>query len=107
MTDIKYNLVETETFSVLTIYDSYRVSKHDFDDVLSWIEYQEDRDRGWMIFDDESRIMMKMEWTVHNFLYNIGIERERTKDCDFDYPKKWYYLVGYAIGGVVCWLFIK
>ena len=50
---------------------------------------------------------MVLEWAAHNMLYNLNIQRERTKDVDLDYPQKWYYKVGYGICGVVALIFIK
>lgn len=35
------------------------------------------------------------EWVAHNNLYILGYEQERTKNCDLDYPQKWYVKVAY------------
>ena len=42
------------------------------------------------------------EWVTHNNLYKIGYEPLRTRDCDLDYPQKWYYKVLWFIGGMIC-----
>lgn len=46
------------------------------------------------------------EWACHKFLFNLGIARARTKDCDFEAPIKWYAELGYFLMGW-CRVFIK
>lgn len=46
------------------------------------------------------------EWSAHNFLYSLGIARNKTKDCDFEAPIKWYAELGYFLLGW-CRVFIK
>jgi len=88
--------------STLTLYDSYTVSKHDFQNTLNQIKALH---KTKPIFQ-RSDFSLKMEWTVHNFLYQIGYKRERTKDCDLDLPcdkPEWIY----KVIGIMVWLFIK
>ena len=33
----------------------------------------------------------RVEWTVHNLLYDLGIERDRTADCDLDNSEESLY----------------
>lgn len=54
---------------------------------------------------ERSIFSLKMEWICHNFLYNIGFERDRTKDVDLDNPAdhpEWEYIVG----GIFAWIFV-
>lgn len=37
------------------------------------------------------------EWRFHNFLYRIGMYRNRTADCDLEEKEKWWRLVIYWI----------
>lgn len=34
---------------------------------------------------------MRVEWTVHNLLYDLGIEESRTKDVDLDNSEEYIY----------------
>lgn len=55
---------------------------------------------------NRSNCSLKYEWITHNFLYKIGYKRERTKDCDLDFPCdkcEWIYI---AIGFLVQ-MFVK
>lgn len=49
------------------------------------------------LFINRTHKSMIREWRDHNLLYDLGISRERTKDCDLNYPQKWYVKIGYAI----------
>ncbi len=40
---------------------------------------------------------MVYEWRVHNLLYTLGIERDRTKDVDLNIGQPWYSKVLYFI----------
>ena len=46
-----------------------------------------------------SDFMLVQEWATHNLCYNLKLFRDRTKDVDLDYTKKWYYKIAYAIIG--------
>ena len=46
-----------------------------------------------------SDFLLVQEWATHNLCYNLNIYRERTKDVDLDYNKKWYYKIAYGIIG--------
>ena len=94
----------TLTRHCLHLVDSYRVPR--------WrmrSELKEIRDHG-TFFDDvaeqfgparlslvfkRSLFSLKMEWLCHNTLYRLGIQRDRTKDADLDYPcdrPEWQYI---------------
>lgn len=91
------------------IENSYKVRKKDFDKTLDGIRetaYKERNESELAVFNNRSRFSMKCEWAVHNFLYSIGLWRERTKDCDIDFPcdkPEWIY----CIIGCLVWIFIK
>ena len=92
------------------IEDSYKISKWDFDCTLRDIHWEALRggyESKLIVFYNRSYFSLKMEWTVHNALYNLGIERERTKDVDLNYPQKLWEKILYPIGGILTWLFIK
>ena len=87
---------------VLTILDSYKVRKRDFKRELADIRERE----GELPIFRRSGFSLRMEWTVHNFLYAIGYQRQRTKDADLDNPcdrPEWVY----EVVGVLVWLWIK
>jgi hypothetical protein len=46
-----------------------------------------------------SDFILVQEWATHNLCYSLNIYRERTKDVDLDYNKKWYYKIAYGIIG--------
>ena len=88
--------------SCLTIYNSYKVRKWDMRTVLKRIKEQ--NTIATTVFQ-RSIFSMKMEWICHNFLYEIGYVRERTKDVDLDNPPdhpEWQYI----ICGFLVWLFV-
>ena len=87
--------------ATLTLYDSYTVPKKEFQGTLDEIK----KEHGNMPIFQRSDKSLKREWAVHNFLYMVGYEVERTKDCDLDLPcdkPEWVYIV---IGFLV-WPFI-
>lgn len=40
---------------------------------------------------------MVNEWRVHNLLYSLGIEKDRTCSVDLNTPKPWYADIAYKI----------
>lgn len=87
---------------VLTIYNSYAYPKSKFQPELNKIKAL----HGQMPIFQRSDCSLKKEWATHNFLYMIGYEKERTKDCDFDIPSdhpEWLY----KLIGTLVWPFIK
>lgn len=50
---------------------------------------------------------MMREWCLHNVLYRLGYQQDRTRDVDLDWPQKWYYRIGYFIFGGICKIFSK
>ena len=97
---VKYSLTTTN----LHIEDSYQIPGRDFREILTDISRE---NPGAFLFKARSICSMSLEWATHNFLYEIGYQRERTCDADLDYPQKWYYRVAYAIIGSLVWMFIR
>lgn len=89
----------------LHITDSYKVRKCRMRKELKDIRQSAiDSGTDTIVFD-RCLTSLQMEWICHNFLYMIGYERERTKDCDLDNPcdhPEWMYIVS----GIVVWLFV-
>lgn len=89
------------------IEDSYKVGGFSFCEVLRGIR---DLTMGeTIVFNARSLFSLAMEWSVHNLLYKFGIERERTKDVDLDYPcdkPEWLYCVLGLLGWVFFWFLL-
>lgn len=99
MIDYKCNVSD----NVISIYDSYLISKFDFPKILGDIKQKYPQCNVTL---KRSKFSLCMEWTVHNFLYMINYKRSRTKDVDLDYPcdkPEWLY----CICGLLTWIFIK
>ena len=52
-------------------------------------------------FNHRSICSMISEWKTHNNLYKLNFYPERTKNCDLDYPQKWYMKIFYFLGGLI------
>ena len=93
---IEYTLTEDN----LHLCDSYRVRRWKMRGVLKRIKYdgQLSDAEGPAIFSrvwTRSLFSLKQEWLCHNTLYWLGIQRDRTKDADLDYPcdrPEWQYI---------------
>lgn len=98
--DVEYHVTDNN----ISIKDSYKVSKHDFRTVLNQIN--DDYPTNNVINNRSFKSMIK-EWSAHNFLYMLGLWRNRTKTVDLNYPQKFKEKIVYFIFGWFCWLFIK
>ena len=87
----------------LKLIDSYKVSKCDFKKELKAIHEETPSYEIW----NRGINQMCLEWASHNAAYACGIARERTKDCDLDYPQSFLERAFYAVCGCLVWLFIK
>lgn len=85
------------------ITDSYKISKKDFKKFLS--NYKNEHP-DCEVFKRGMFILI-MEWSTHNFLYRLGLWKERTNNVDLDYPHKWYVEILYFITGIFSYIFIK
>lgn len=92
-----------KTFDNLHIDYSFRVVKKDFDGVLDYYHQRGDHE---VLFASRSFLSLKLEWAAHNFLYDLGIAVDRTRDVDLQTPRKWYEPIFYAIVGGIGWIFI-
>lgn len=84
----------------IQIVNSYAVSKHYFKYLLSVYREMQPDSEVWR----RSEFSLEMEWACHNFLYWLGIDRERTMSVDFEYPCRLEWL--YKLGGILVWLFV-
>lgn len=80
--------------NIVTIKDSYRVTKKD--DMLKIL----------IAFRIKARYKSKRsyeswlkEWRTHNLLYKLGLFKKHTKDCDLEETEKIYRLIIYEILG--------
>ena len=91
------------TYNCLHLCNSYRVHKWQMRSILR--EIKDKTMPGQTLVFERSLFSLKMEWICHNFLYNIGYERERTRSADLDNPcdrPEWEYIVC----GLLVWLFV-
>lgn len=78
------------------IQNSYLIkSTKDMRNILKAIQ-SEIGDDDYAIFK-RSICSMIHEWRVHNLLYSLGIEQDRTKSVDLDINQPWYMKVSYPI----------
>ena len=92
----------TLTQNNLHIVDSYKIHKWDMRKELKRVR---DNDPTPTTVFNRCLCSLKLEWICHNFLYEIGYQRERTKDADLDNPcdhPEWMYI----LGGILVWLFV-
>ena len=50
---------------------------------------------------------MYLEWMAHNFLFRMGIRKDKAADVDLEYPQSWFKRLGYGILGILGKIFIK
>ena len=91
------------TDDCLTVYDSYKVSKKDFNTYLDTLRQLYDV----KIFKMRSNKSLTNEWSCHNFVHMIGLFRSRTQNSDMQYPLTWWEKIVYPGFGWFCKLFIK
>ena len=83
--------------------DSIEVRKKDFERELLAIREQHPECGVW----NRSIRSLKLEWAAHNALHKFGIFRSRTLDTDLNWPQKWFFRIGYTVGGFLVWPFIR
>lgn len=93
----------TITNNNIHLYNSYLTPKKEFVPTLK--EIGEDNPEN-LVIQNRSVSDMKYEWAVHNFLYNLGIEKERTKDTNLEWPRKCREKLVYNILGFLVWPWI-
>lgn len=90
-------------YNDLLIVDSYKTHKWNMRKILK--EIRSYTTPGQTVVFERCITSLKLEWICHNFLYSIGYERHRTKDCDLDNPcdhPEWMYI----LGGILVWLLV-
>jgi hypothetical protein len=88
----------------IRIYSSYLVPKRDFRSVLEEIC---DDNPQCPVVQNRSVCDMSLEWAVHNFVYDLGFNREETKDADLNWPRKNWEKIVYNVLGVLVWPWIR
>ena len=85
--------------NTLQVKDSWEVSKKDFDKVIDEL----------LCIDilKRTRKSLKYEWAVHNFLYNLGVKKDKTGSVDFDFVQSKWDKFRYGLVGWIALIFIK
>lgn len=84
------------------IEDSYTITNNDdMKEILEFIREESPKDYIVNIRSIKSQIR---EWRAHNFLYKLGLYKDRTKDVDLDKDaEKLLYKIGYFILSTLYW----
>lgn len=103
--DIKY----LETYNCITVYDSYKVSKKDFNPFLNSLRDDPELgvDYDCIVLEKRSNCSLINEWTCHNLCYDLGLFKAHTQNVDMQYPLKWWEKIVYPCFGWFCKLFIN
>ena len=88
----------------IQIVDSYKCSKYSFNDIINDIKKS---NPNHPVTINRSNKSIKKEWATHNFLYNLNIARNRTKDLDINYPLSRIEKIAYGLFGWFAWIFIR
>ena len=94
----------TVTNDDVKIVDSCFISKKDFKPILTEIDVQHPDS---VVLKNRKWWHIQLEWATHNGLYMWGIEKDRTKDVDINYPLSCKEKIGYTLIGAFFWLIIK
>lgn len=91
-------------FNNIQIEDSYQISKYNFRPILQqiWKDLP-----NHSVVRNRSLKSVEREWVVHNFCYELGIYKERSKHLDINYPLTWIESLIYDCCGWFCRLFIS
>lgn len=87
----------------LKLFNSYLVSKSDFETELNVIRYMNPTCPIWQ----RTIGSLRREWASHNLAYSLGICRKKTADVDLNFEQKWYEKLAYFIVGSIALLVIK
>lgn len=78
-----------------TILDSYQVkSPFDMESIIYYIKGKSSDD---MAINNRGILGMIHEWRVHNLLYSLGVQKDRTRSVDLNISQPWYIKVIYTI----------
>ena len=89
--------------SNINIKNSCKISKKSFQNIINEMRSKYVNS----VLQNRLDYSLKMEWAVHNFLYNLGIQKSRTKDVDLNYPQNWREKLLYNVLGPIAWLLIR
>ncbi len=89
--------------SRIKLYDSYAVSKSNFQRELDKIRNLHPTCRIWKRSDAN----IKREIAAHNLAYSLNIRRDKTESVDLEYDPKWYHNLAYFVFGSIALLIIK
>lgn len=108
---MRFFMINNYTISdtCITVYDSYKVSKKEFDPFFNELR-KNDEYRDFAILQNRTNKSMSDEWACHNLIYNIdicGLFRSHTKDVDMQYPLTWWEKIVYPMFGWLAKIFIK
>lgn len=80
------------------IVDSYRIhSIKDMSETLDEIRVQVGSINLNFAINRRTKFGMINEWRVHNLLYSLGIERDRTKSVNLNINQPWYAKLAYFV----------
>ena len=96
---MRYKILENR----IKLIDSYMMSKNEFIAALDEIRKLYPSHVAFK----RSRRSMILEWEAHNFLYWLGIKKDKTADVDLEYPQTWLKRLGYGFLGVLGKIFNK
>lgn len=94
----------TVTKGNVHIKDSYRFCKGVMELYLDGIRQRYPESD---VMQHRSVASLKSEWALHNLLYQMGIQKDRTGSVDLNYPQKPWEKIGYAVLGSVALILIK
>lgn len=78
------------------IQDSYKVKSIDDMKGVLWLIRSEIEDNN-MAIHKRGIWSMIHEWRVHNLLYSLGIEKNRTMSVDLETNQHWYLRLAYKV----------
>lgn len=97
--------MSTEPRLVLTLKDSYKLTKKEIKAAILAADFSKRNPE--LMTDKRSLFSLKMEWAVHKALFKLGIQKERTRTVDLDWPQPLSYRILYGVLGLLFWPFIK
>ena len=87
----------------LKLFNSYLVSKSDFETELNVIRYMNPTCPIWQ----RTIGSLRREWASHNLAYSLGICWKKTMAVDLEYEPKWYNKLAYGVVGTIALWVIK
>ena len=91
------NLIVEASENNTCIVNSYRVkNRKDMKNILLEVRRKAQNEPTFAIHHRTIASMIR-EWRVHNLLYYLDIERDRTRSVDLDIAQPWYIRTAYFI----------